>query len=501
MKKILSIILSLAMALSLVVTASAANEFADAKSFSLGSSASGSISDSNKKEIYKFDLATSSKVSLDLTAQIFRLNFNLYDKNGKEIWNEKHTANETTKEISYRKEMGLCKGTYYFAISKNSGEGDFSLTISETPVQESFVEEQGGSNNAPKTANAITLSESYIGCIATNDDTDTYLFEIKSSGKLKVNLASEMAKLKVKICDESGKEAWNDRPTCDEATKKIAYSKEIYINKGKYYFSVAQNEGEGEYSFDISFSPIDETFAEPHGGSNNDTAFANGININQKYNGLIAINDNIDFYEITFNQTEATFNVTSNIERVQLKLYDKTGKALWWENSDWNSSTKENNFTKKVKVGAGKHFFSIEKSTGEGNYSFHITDGGSVSEAVASGSVITVRVNGKNVAFDQTPIIEDGRTLVPLRAIFESLGADVNWNNETRTVTASKGSIKISLQIGSSQMDVNGTAKTLDVPAKIIGGRTLVPVRAISEAFECAVNWDGKTKTVIINNN
>ena len=96
------------------------------------------------------------------------------------------------------------------------------------------------------------------------------------------------------------------------------------------------------------------------------------------------------------------------------------------------------------------------------------------------------------------PVIEDGRTLVPLRAIFEKHGAEVGWDGETQTVTATKGDTQVSLQIDSAEMYVNGYAKVLDVPAKLIGNRTMVPVSAISEAFGCNVNWDGESYTVII---
>ena len=111
---------------------------------------------------------------------------------------------------------------------------------------------------------------------------------------------------------------------------------------------------------------------------------------------------------------------------------------------------------------------------------------------------ITVIVNGKVVVFDQTPIISEGRTLVPLRAIFEALNATVQWDDATKTVNAIRGETKISLQIGSTNMYVGSKVKVLDVPAQIINSRTLVPVRAISEAFGCTVGWDGNTKTVTI---
>lgn len=111
---------------------------------------------------------------------------------------------------------------------------------------------------------------------------------------------------------------------------------------------------------------------------------------------------------------------------------------------------------------------------------------------------ITVTVNGSNVEFDQPPVIENERTLVPLRAIFEALDAEVDWDGETRTVTAQKNSVKISLTVDNDEMKVGEQSITLDTPAKIINDRTMIPVRAVSEALECKVEWDGEARQVII---
>ena len=115
-------------------------------------------------------------------------------------------------------------------------------------------------------------------------------------------------------------------------------------------------------------------------------------------------------------------------------------------------------------------------------------------------ALITVKINGQLVNFDQPPIIIDGRTLVPLRAIFEALGATVDWNGNTQTVTSKKGSTSISLSIDSNSMYKNGKSVTLDVPAQLINDRTLVPARAVAEAFGCDVDWDDTTKTITITN-
>lgn len=109
-----------------------------------------------------------------------------------------------------------------------------------------------------------------------------------------------------------------------------------------------------------------------------------------------------------------------------------------------------------------------------------------------------VILDGRQLTFDVPPIIENDRTLVPLRAIFEAMGATVNWDNNTRTVTAVKGSTTVVLTIGSTRPTVNGQVVPLDVPAKIKNDRTLAPLRFVGEAFGGQVDWDNTTRTITI---
>lgn len=111
---------------------------------------------------------------------------------------------------------------------------------------------------------------------------------------------------------------------------------------------------------------------------------------------------------------------------------------------------------------------------------------------------VTVFVNGEELKTDQPATIIDGRTLVPLRAIFEALGADVEWDNVTKSVEARKRLKKVSLQIGSKAIYINQIRKELDVSAMLINDRTMVPARAVSEALDAKVSWDGNTRSVYI---
>ena len=111
---------------------------------------------------------------------------------------------------------------------------------------------------------------------------------------------------------------------------------------------------------------------------------------------------------------------------------------------------------------------------------------------------VTVSYNDELIEFDQKPVIEDGRTLVPLRAIFEKIGAVIDWNGDTQTVTATKDDTTISLTINNTTATKNGQPIELDVPAKIIGGRTLVPVRFVADCFGVNVDWNGDIRKVIL---
>ncbi|MDO4618848.1 MAG: stalk domain-containing protein [Clostridia bacterium] len=111
---------------------------------------------------------------------------------------------------------------------------------------------------------------------------------------------------------------------------------------------------------------------------------------------------------------------------------------------------------------------------------------------------ITVTLDGRKIEFDVEPIAIDGRALVPVRAIFEALEMNVEWDKDTDNVVAHKNGIQINFTIGSNTVYRNGVGQTVDVPPQAINNRTLVPVRFISEYSGADVVWDQPTKTVII---
>jgi len=119
-----------------------------------------------------------------------------------------------------------------------------------------------------------------------------------------------------------------------------------------------------------------------------------------------------------------------------------------------------------------------------------------------SAFAIDIYYKDKLVPTDTSPVIEDGRTLVPISSIAKSMNATVSWNSSTKTATIVKDSIKIEMVLGTKDVSISKegqkTQLVLDVAAKSINGRTMVPVRAISEIFGSKVVWDKETSSILI---
>lgn len=146
----------------------------------------------------------------------------------------------------------------------------------------------------------------------------------------------------------------------------------------------------------------------------------------------------------------------------------------------------------------GWHTLTLRAGGLEHSYSFHKRDqricfGDEVPQAE-----ITVSLNGQLLSFEQPPVLLHERTMVPMRKIFEALGATVVWEDTTQRVTAEKDGLSVSLQIGNNRMQIGDQVITLDVAPQLIQDKTMVPVRAVSEAFRCHVDWDDTLQRVLI---
>ena len=121
--------------------------------------------------------------------------------------------------------------------------------------------------------------------------------------------------------------------------------------------------------------------------------------------------------------------------------------------------------------------------------------------APVSAFAIDVRIDNTPLTMDVPASSINGRTMVPMRAIFEALGADITWDASTKGITATKDGDIINLYLNNNKAYINGSVCNLDAAPVTLNGRTMVPARFVAEAMGCSVKWDAKTQTVDISTN
>lgn len=115
---------------------------------------------------------------------------------------------------------------------------------------------------------------------------------------------------------------------------------------------------------------------------------------------------------------------------------------------------------------------------------------------LAQGQTINTELDGRRLYFNQAPMMIGGRVMVPLRSIFESLGAQVKFDSATQNIQATRGLRQVKLQVGSNLATIDGRTVRLDAPATSVSGNTMVPLRFVSEALGNKVSWNTSTRTV-----
>ncbi len=212
--------------------------------------------------------------------------------------------------------------------------------------------------------------------------------------------------------------------------------------------------------------------------------------------------DNVPAIKATAHTSEdmtVSFDISGNYNSTVVKLVaQKDGKKTYIGSCNGTSIKIPDAFVNGYDIGAQITPVSANGYVGEEIYV-------DVSETpVVDTSVIRIKVNGEFVKPDSAPTIVNDRTLVPIRAVAEKLGYDVNWDGATRTAIISDDITTLKITIDKAVMEKITESKSeevaIDVAAQIINDRTYLPLRAIGEALGASVDWDAAGRIVIVNN-
>lgn len=193
---------------------------------------------------------------------------------------------------------------------------------------------------------------------------------------------------------------------------------------------------------------------------------------------------------------EEEFSNSANIDYGYDENYDETEKQedITSGNSDDIKTSYDEDYDESGNQDITSNDYDDTSKSYNEEYDERVTN----DKAYSQLNGITVILNGKKLEFDVEPTLINDRTMVPMRVIFEALGAKVDWDGTTQTAIGVTKNTTIKITIGKDYLLKNDNIVVLDSPAVVISDRTLVPVRAIAESLDCKVEWYGETQVVEI---
>lgn len=282
--------------------------------------------------------------------------------------------------------------------------------------------------------------------------------------------------------------------------QQIIYDKDVYDQEAHYYKSVNMNDWieltYDEYMFIKRKVILMDGTA--YSWKNVVTELPDGTTRNEKIKNEYLVNDNGDIFQILREDEKylsggckqsTDFNVYI-LGKKSIENFNSTDKEITYISLDGLSMFQIPNDINMSDIWNDDEFIYIGIIRDETQcYRIPIKD---------MLDCIKIKYNNQFLSFATNPTTEEGRTLVPMRFLFEQMGARVDWDNLTQTATVNKNDDIISFSIDNSDAIVNGANKTMEVPARIIDGKTMIPLRFLSEELGYTVLWDNETNTVTI---
>ena len=372
--------------------------------------------------------------------------------------------------------------------------------------------------------------------MAVNDEIDNYMFTLDSSGGFDFSYTAEnMEAVNLKIYNEKGQEIWSDSPWWNSTSKQISFNKRVELISGTYYLSVSLYRGYGTYDFQLIFDEANESFIESQNNNDNSFKTANEIDVNETYTGQLAVNDEMDSYVFSLDDSgsvDLSFTA-ENIEAINLKIFNGKGQEIWSDSPWWNSTSKQISYQNDVTLTSGTYYFIVSVYRGYGTYKFDLSmdgrqnnneddyddyvDDSSLTEddddyyyndddsfqkntIKVRTSDLSIYINGSRVYFpDARPFIDSAdRTQVPVRFVTETMGYEVDWHDREKIVKiynlgvspSTKLYIKINENYITLYYDGDGNRIYMDTTSQIVDDRTYIPLRYVAEALGYNVEWE-----------
>lgn len=463
------------------------------------------------------------------------LSVSIYDEDKDDCVKSGYGRDKTIKV-----EAPLAVGNFYVKVERNGGEGDFSLKSKFTPQPLANDKEDNDSFQYANTINIDSKTTGHLGYydVDGRDSVDWYEINIPVEGLLNLSFLGD---------PELGASVYLYRND-GSSYIKYQYGRDKVLNIsepltiGNYFIKIDHSDAYGGYTLSNTFQIFGKTNeSEPNDSFQKSKEMSDG----GVYVGTVGSfsnddKDKNDWYKIyvpagMYLRADLATEETLGAD---VRIYNVDGGSQMTYAYTYNGGNAK--CYKKIET-AGTYYVCVNDPSGYGRYAVMATL--SVNEPKHASSLtvpadptayqeVTIptsttvettptvsknettnyiilqvdnplmNANGKPEAIDAgigtTPIVYNGRTLVPIRAIVEKMGGTVGWDDATSSITLTYKSTTIKLVVDSTTATVNGATKTLDVAPMVLNGRTLLPIRFITENFGGEVGWEDRTSTITL---
>lgn len=482
-----------------------------------------SLEEYSEIDYFNFDLSKQGSVQIEFEADVEgKYNVVMYavDDDNKQIQSTTFYANYNTtsgRETYFANKLRLPAGEYRIKVSgNNSNFSDEYYNIQVNYSQESKGNYEVETNNTAIEAMEIEPNETITGNLQASSDIDYYMIELPYDGRIQVNFEyyykGAYNVTLYRIENNSLKEVQTVRantqikPYANECFNQV-FDK-LRVPAGTYYIKVSSaTYCNNDYNLNVFYSI--ERYGNFEREINDEARNATEIYNNVEWFGNLNSNRDIDYYVayIDNGELKLQFEIPQNA-KYSVAIYKETidGKLVSVANKEVNS---ENTIIDISDINeSGRYYFKVSSRT-YSNEDYKIKYMNNLYTPIYPiATTIYLQIGNKYMTVNDvqrlidnngtTPVLKDGRTMLPIRAVIEALGGSIEWDANAFATTVKIGNKNIYIKIGEKVAYVNGTAKKLDVASTTINGRTMLPLRFVMENLGGNVTWDDNTQRVKI---
>ncbi len=395
-RKTVSLLCMLALCVSMTVPAWAAegNALAGAKTLGDSGNVSGTLTDENKADYYRYTVPAGSSVELSIkyiTSMRYSM-VSFLDADGNE-YDYVYVSNRSdTGQKTENFSVLLNPGTYYIEIKPDwicdpSGYSMSYTTEALYNTDTTFDDSLASAHVLPLTTKVTGVLSEFCG-----DKLDVYKLNVSKAGVFKYDLKFYMDRLNMKLLDKDGNEIKSWYFSWNSNLKMGTEAFEIPLEPGTYYLEFLREYQDGKYVFDQTYTDIGSTEKEP----NNSLEQAQSIELGDKVTGMLAIGNDTDFFKVSIpTKRNVTFSVPSKFDDLTMYIYDAEGNQLKYASTSWNSNTKKGTLKRTYKLSAGTYYIQLKKYWSNGDSGTY-TLTASTTKAPTKGKITTIKRTKKN---------------------------------------------------------------------------------------------------------